>query len=107
MLLSWFWCDIQIHGVLGQTLDAGDTKIAMPSNLQFYGEGPISGYSTSDLFSSDSVFSIFTRKMEERRKKRKRQMLEGNALASMAFAAKAESSALERVADRRKLPKLL
>lgn len=92
---------MQVHGILGQSLETGEMleeepKFSMPSNLQFYGEGQISDYSTTDLFSSDSTFSIFTRKAERRRQKRKRQMLEGNALASMAFAAKSEIGAAQR-----------
>lgn len=99
---------LQVHGILGQSLEDGDNAaaVSMPSNLQFYGEGQLSDYSTTDLFSSDSTFSIFTRKAERRRHRRKRQMLEGNALASMAFAAKAESGALALADRRMRFPKV-
>lgn len=85
-----------MHGILGQTLEsrgsfvsaAPATRVALPANLEFYGEGQLSDYSTTDLFSSDSTFSMFTRKAERRRHWRKRSMLEGNALASLALASR-------------------
>ena len=91
--LAW-----QVHGILGQSLDsrgsyvsaAPTTRVGLPSNLQFYGEGQPSDYSTSGLFSSDSTFSIFTRKADRRRRRRKRQILEGATLASLALASREE-----------------
>ena len=95
----------QVHGILGQTLEshgnfvaaAPKTRVALPANLQFYGEGQPSDYSTTDLFSSDSTFSIFARKLGRRRRRRKRSMLEGNALASLAHASRKADRTAQRL----------
>ena len=102
----------QVHGILGQTYDghdslsmaAADTKVHLPTNFQFYGEGQALDYSVSDLFASDSVFSMYTRKMERRRHRRKRTMLEGSILASAALASRENKGAQEHAWHGRRRP---
>ena len=75
---------MQVHGILGQTLDTGyedsmDGSSAAQSKQLWHVAGSPLDYLVSDAFGSNFVFSQFGR--ESARRRRKRAILEGTAAA--------------------------